>query len=405
MSAKISYAALSFFPLFVLSFCRFFPGVKKIDLFHYIFYGLAGLVFAGLFLSNAMLVDIKALPWGYSLKFSDLFLIFAVFFAFSIFHGIYLLAKKYFKYEGVLRAEIGYMLGAILIAFLPIFTFNIVLPFGATSKFLFLGQLGGFVSTLYFAYLIGRFKVMGLDFILNKGVAYAGSAFLFLGIYVGISYVAGLFFWRSGREFIFLFSGIFAVITSLAYYPFSSFILSLSETVLFGKGLNFDKQISSLLNRLENKKFGEEYVGEVIKNFTRTLLVSKVAILKKADATYYSYICNIEGIVGHCPDIKVEEGGRIVKWLKNFKAILSLDDANDFLSRKRAPDEKFCDPDAGVHELVEEIQKSGMSLFAPIIRGDELVGIIAVSRKVSGEPFFKEERAFIMSVADQLSLG
>ena len=200
--------------------------------------------------------------------------------------GLYLLLaaaiflRSYWRApNGVLRQQLKWVTGGTLAGILPFTTLYIV-PFSLGTiprQWMNLSALSLALIPLCFAYAIVRYRLMDVDIIFKRGLAYTAASGAVVAIYIGlVATIGGLFHtaWPSGP-----FGGIIAiVIAAFLFQPFRDWTQARLDRFFYRDRLNYRRTLIEFGRALANEVHLEPMLASVMDRLSQTLLVDRLAV-------------------------------------------------------------------------------------------------------------------------------
>jgi two-component system, NtrC family, sensor kinase len=200
------------------------------------------------------------------------------------FLGFYFLAAGlvfYWNYRhtrGVLRQQLKWLTGGTLAGSLP-FSVFFILPFtldAATQAWMQFSALSLVLIPLCFGYAIIRYRLMDVDIIFKRGLAYTAATAAIAAIYFGlVGLIAIVFHAPAGGPV----GGMIAiVIAAFLFQPFRERIQARLDRFFYRDRLNYRRTLIEFGRTLTNEVRLEPMLGSVMDRVSQTLLVDRLAI-------------------------------------------------------------------------------------------------------------------------------
>jgi two-component system, NtrC family, sensor kinase len=200
------------------------------------------------------------------------------------FLGVYFLAAGlvfYWNYRhtrGVLRQQLKWLTGGTLAGSLP-FSILFILPFtldAATQPWMQFSALSLVLIPLCFGYAIIRYRLMDVDIIFKRGLAYTAATAAVAAIYFGlVGLIAIVFHAPAGGPV----GGMIAiVIAAFLFQPFRERIQARLDRFFYRDRLNYRRTLIEFGRTLTNEVRLEPMLGSVMDRVSQTLLVDRLAI-------------------------------------------------------------------------------------------------------------------------------
>jgi two-component system, NtrC family, sensor kinase len=200
------------------------------------------------------------------------------------FLGVYFFAAGlifYWNYRhtrGVLRQQLKWLTGGTLAGTLP-FSIFFVLPFlfdAATQAWMQFSALSLVLIPLCFGYAIIRYRLMDVDIIFKRGLAYTAATAAVASIYFAlVALIAEIFHAQAPGPV----AGMIAiVIAAFLFQPFREGIQARLDRFFYRDRLNYRRTLIEFGRTLTNEVRLEPMLGSVMDRVSQTLLVDRLAI-------------------------------------------------------------------------------------------------------------------------------
>jgi two-component system, NtrC family, sensor kinase len=181
--------------------------------------------------------------------------------------------------SGVLRQQLKWITGGTFAAILPFFAFYIVPYFlGVVPRpWMGLSVLSLALIPLCYGYAIVRYRLMDVDIIFKRGLAYTAATAGVVAVYFGIIALIGEFShaaWPGGR-----YGAIFAVVlAAFLLQPFRDWTQARLDRFFYRDRLDYRRTLIEFGRTLTNEVHLEPMLGSVMDRISQTLLVDRLAI-------------------------------------------------------------------------------------------------------------------------------
>ncbi len=229
--------------------------------------GIQLLVFEYLKASNSLLFDLNRVHWAYL----------TIFF----FSAAGILFKNYRQATTpILRQQLKWITRGTILAITP-FTLFYVLPYllgVMPSPLMKVSVLSLGLLPLTFGYAIFRYRLMDVDLIFKRGMAYTLAAASIVGVYfAGVAAVAELVHTRvpsSGPYGLIL----AVVVTALLFDPVRKWIQEKLDQFFFRTGYDYRRTLIEFGRELSSETDLDKMLSSLVDRLARTLLVDRIAI-------------------------------------------------------------------------------------------------------------------------------
>ena len=201
------------------------------------------------------------------------------------FLGVYFLAAGlvfYVNYRhtrsGILRQQLKWLTGGTLAGSLP-FTLLYIFPYvfdAASQPWMQFSALSLVLIPLCFGYAIIRYRLMDVDIIFKRGLAYTAATAAVASVYFAlVALIAEIFHTQTSGPV----AGMIAiVIAAFLFQPFREGIQARLDRFFYRDRLNYRRTLIEFGRTLTNEVRLEPMLGSVMDRVSQTLLVDRLAI-------------------------------------------------------------------------------------------------------------------------------
>ena len=380
---KVTFSSVSMMATALLLFSIYYPSrdEKLRRIFEYSIIAFGFLVSIASF-SSLIVKGIKLDPianevvfgWMYPFYFTQLiaYLLLSFFFMLS----------NYFRVQKNLKPQMQYLfLGLFIALVISLFT-NALMPiFFNDFSLSILGPFSMVAFIGFTSYAIIKHRLMDIRFIVVRSIVYSSLVLIFSAIYMfSIFILGGLVFGEfTGREAYWA-SMILAVSVGFTFYPLKNKFTKWTDKVFFKDRYDFEE----LTNELNETATSTIVLPELLFKFLN-LLIDEMRITKGAF-------------------VLLEKNKIYEVQTLGFKESFNLSEEEiEHLAKEKktevyeeAPEDSKC----------REIMRNRDSMvIVPLIVEDELIGLLFLGEKKSGDPYSNRDIEVIKIVSKQLSLG
>jgi two-component system NtrC family sensor kinase len=296
--------------------------------------------------------------------------------------------------NGVLRQQLKWVTGGTLAGIVPFTTFYI-LPFslGAIPRqWMNLSALSLALIPLCFAYAIVRYRLMDVDIIFKRGLAYTAATGAVVAVYIAlVALIGGLFHtaWPSG-----LLGEIIAiVIAAFLFQPFRDWTQARLDRFFYRDRLNYRRTLIEFGRTLTNEVHLEPMLASAMDRLSQTLLVDRLAVFLEDSSEPGRYRL---------------ASSRALSISKSGAEALDL----SFLSSERpefARGYLFYDPSRAAREESESVRRAleqlDLPYFVPCRIHDRTVAILGLGKTVDGDFLTGEDLELLSTIAGYLAVA
>jgi two-component system sensor histidine kinase AtoS len=314
--------------------------------------------------------------------------------AYCIFYvvlGLYLLARKYFKYPGQFeRVQIKYMFWGSLISISGVVMLTLILPAVGVSRYSTpLTPLVTMVSVIATSYAIVRHRLMDLGVVFRNALIYCGIALM-----MSVFLIGGVFLLdplsNISRVSLFLFT---AILAAVLVHPTRLLVEFLVDHFYFRGRYDYQTALSEFSISMTQILNLEDLQNRIVKEMVSILKVRSAALLlldPEEDA--YSIRCSIPpGLCDTTPDFLADNP--IVEKVKQERLLIAKDELRRLLSRTE------------YRPLEVEFEKVDSEVIIPLFYRDELGGLLSLGEKHSADIFSREDLNLLATLGNQVAIA
>jgi signal transduction histidine kinase len=289
------------------------------------------------------------------------------------------------------RAQVM-LLGAILGYFLPAVAAVIVILFRISNI-----NYVAFPVLLFpisVAYAIVKHNLFDIDEIVRKGLAYTVLTGIAGGVF-GIAIIGSNLIladyggWRNPVTFI-----LPASFVVLALNPLRSRIQDIIDTAFFRKRYDSSKTISELSAAMVSILSIDEIANKIISTITETMFLSSgsLFLLDRDTGEYRVYVTTIDELKNK--DFTFKFDNQLIFFLNSYKKEIFKEDL--------IADQKYI---MFRGELMKTFQELKASVLIPLHFKDQLVGILSLGEKKSGQMYTSNDMRLLRTLANQSAIA
>ena len=296
--------------------------------------------------------------------------------------------------NGVLRQQLKWLTGGTLAGIVP-FAGLYILPFslGAVPRqWMNLSALSLALIPLCFAYAIVRYRLMDVDIIFKRGLAYTAATGAVVAVYIAlVAVIGGLFHtaWPSG-----LLGEIIAIVTAaFLFQPFRDWTQGRLDRFFYRDRLNYRRTLIEFGRTLTNEVRLEPMLDLVMDRLSQTLLVDRLAVFLDESAPS-----------GHYRLAR----SRALRITESDCQALDL----SFLSPRRAElahGYLFYDSARASREESESVRRAleqlDLNYFIPCRIHDRTVAVLGLGKTIDGDFLTSEDVELLFTIAGYLAVA
>ncbi|MFB3924598.1 MAG: ATP-binding protein [Syntrophales bacterium] len=245
-----------------------------------------------------------------------------------------------------------------------------------------------FAPAVVLAFGVLKYDLLDMDDVIRKGIVYSVLVGALTSIYFLIIFLFHILFVHSGYSDPVVLPLLYAFVIVLIFDPLKVIMSRFIDHTLFRGKYNYRRTLKEISGRMTSLLSPEEIARHLLHSVSGALQMgnSRVFIRDYENGSFRGY--SLEGNV-----VQLAAGHPLVGFLEKFAKPLTrmAVQKNPALNGEKA--------------VVEFFDFEKTSLAVPILRGDQLLGIIALGAKKSGELFVGEDIELLVTVAHQSAIA
>ncbi len=399
------YFAVSFTIIFFLYFSFFFPFGKfpNNKLVKTILFITPIVVFITTIIPRSIIaeaifhgggqIDVKV-GWGYYVHSAVTFL----FMGWAFIN----LILKFKKSTGVARLQLLYLfLGTIISTTIAVIT-NLLLFF-YTTAYNWVGPTGTIIMVLFIAYAITRYRLMDIRLVVIRTITFGFIIVILTSVYAVFSVYIGIIFERwigiDDNTSNIIISIIVAILVVAGYGPLRKVIEKLTNRFLYKKTYNPEQLLNQITDVASSILDIEHLLTSICATLDEAFHAQKIgiALLNKNKNLEIAYKKDFkpgaaEGLVGFPGAVQA-----LYKELKLLGGMLVIDEM-----KTRFENGEFKPANPG---LLVKIYEQDIALIIPLYVKEQLIGIIALGNKKSGDPYNYQDLKTLRIIGGQAAIA
>jgi len=402
--SKAAYASTSFIPAFFVFFTLIYPKEERpiTRLMMWIIFSPILLLLA-LNFSNLIVQGVEKVDWGYNLIPGPYYFIYTIYFLSYMGWAFWNLVKQYRKYSGSTKMQAAYIFIGFLLGSVPPVITNLILPSIGNTSLTHIGPPFTIILVGFIAYAILKHRLMSMEVIVQKGVVYTLTTALILSFYA-LAVIFSETYLRNVMGYSSLVvTALAALLIAIAYQPLVRFFQKLSDQIFFRGRYDYRKTLQQISQKIASVIELRELTQLIVSSFIDTMRVSEISflLLDKEKEHFRAMGLKLE----RYKKIEIDVDSPIISWLCSSKDILVRDEIEEEIGRQEALGEAGEEKRRGLEEVKDEMERLGISVWVPIISKKEMIGIIALGDKLSGEIFSSEDLGLLSTLGSQTAVA
>lgn len=350
--------------------------------------------------TNLFVADVLKVEWGFQQVLGPAYLPFGIFAIITSVWTLFNFAWMYRRATGSIRAQVMYMfLGLFFYLVIPI-TLDIILPlFFKSSRFIWFSP----ISTIFFlscaSYAIVRHRLLDIRVALQETIIFVLTTLL-----VGVTvYIGATIYWLTASipikpEVVPVTIGIGFALT-LMYGRLSNLSKAIASRFFFQSVYDYQQVIKDLSESFATIIDLEKLAEVITDTLSKVLKVNRVGVLAW-DATAKQY--DIEKTVGFNESNGISHIRQdfLTDYLQKYPQIIILEELDKLKEEAAEVSGKEV-----LLELENRMKHIEAALIVPIVNAGQLIGLIVLGEKKSGDPYTVQDTCMLNTVASQASVA
>jgi len=249
------------------------------------------------------------------------------------------------------------------------------------------------ITALLIAYAILRYQLLDIRIVIRLGLLYSITTAIFSAIYfLSISLALNAFQLLTGKE-VLLVSIIVGILSAIILSPLRNAAQSWIDRIFYRDKYNAELMLQRLSRTTTSFVDIEKLSHTILTEIRDTLHIDNGAILIKRSDDGNFQVVQEEWSKKHFPS-GFRADHPIVTWItKNNRPLLSRDIAFSPVFKSLWKVE------------TEELDRFNPEIFLPLNSNEELIGILALGRKLSSQPYTQNEELLFSTLANQTAVA
>jgi signal transduction histidine kinase len=315
-----------------------------------------------------------------------------------VIYSTYLLYQRYKKSTGVLRSQIKYVFFGMLIGFAG----------GSTNYFLWykipIPPVANILVSVYvgaIAYSIIRYRLMDIRIVVRKIFIYVGLSLFVYVLYTLVIVIYTKLFGSVYESGAMMAGIIVAPFFVFSFYAFDKFFVKFANTYIFSGLYNYQTALNKLSQELNYLTDLDKIIGSIVDTIKQTMQLNRAGVLlvnPKEKPVHYE----IARVIGFNEQngISLVKDNFLTRHLQKTKKPLVREELKLLASDTNIPEIK-----KGFERLYDHMQHIEASLCLPLLSNNQLIGIIVLGSKDSGDAYTKEDLELLSTLSYQAGIA
>ncbi|MCX6745950.1 MAG: ATP-binding protein [Candidatus Parcubacteria bacterium] len=312
--------------------------------------------------------------------------------------------SKYLKSFGLYRLQLTYIILGLTLAALLGLVSNLILPqLGITDiSILRLGIYGMVFVIGFTSYAILKYRLMDIRVIIRRSAVFTVLVLLITALYAVLSYLLSLVFTELiGIQSVIINGIVMAVLVAIGFEPLKKFLSEITDSFLFKAEYKpqevlgeFADKLSSTLNLNELTQFLVKKTSEVFKCAKSSLYLFNEEHKEYQEVAMW-------GKPSTAPTKNIDQK----LFTKIFSYLNQIGKSKDIIVREEIKkiNEQFKNPILDL--LIKQLDSREVNLIVPFYVKEELIGILFLGDKKSGDVYSQQDLNVLEIIAGQSAVS
>jgi PAS domain S-box-containing protein len=329
--------------------------------------------------------------------------LYVIFLLFYAVFGLRNLINQYLSTSGVEKLQVRYMLLGLFLTLFFLTLTNVLLPWIGIARW---APLGPFL-TLFFigftAYAILKHRLMSIEVVIQRSTVYALSTVFIMALYALAVMISEVYLRKIIGYTSLLVTALAALAIAVAYQPLVKGLQNFTDRLFFRGRYDYQKTLRKISAEIASVIKLEELAKLIVSSFIDTMKVSEASfLLPEKEGEHF---VSVPLFLPRYKRIEIDVKSPIVSWLFSTKDLLVREEIEGEIMRQEALGKEGEMRRQSLEEVRDEMDRLGISLWIPVISKGEIIGIIALGEKISGEMFTTEDLVLLVTLSNQIAVA
>jgi len=352
---------------------------------------IVSLIFTDLIINNIDTHE-KIIKYDFGILFS----LYALFIFIYFVGGSIILFFKYKRFKGIKRIQILYILIGFLLTSIIGATVNLFLQSLLPVEIFRFSTYAIIILIVFASYAIVRHHLFDIRSIIQRGIIYSALLAIIVGFYLIVVFILGYFFQKITNVAMIISAGLITIIGILGFPPLEKYFRRLTDRIFFKDKYDYSKaiyELSEVLNKNINLK---TLLAETASKLKSILKVKRVNIILPKQNLIFDEYNKSRKPKEKLPDnfIKITEQGRL-SILIHSEIPLLIETARE--------ERDSSDYIKALKQAEHYSHKYKLEVLLPILLEKELIGLVTLGEKLSGEIYTQEDINLLKTLSYQMA--
>lgn len=330
----------------------------------------------------------------------ELYILFSVYLIIVMFLGLMNLVKSYRSSIGISKQQVKYVIIGVILSIIGAGTTNLILLIFGFSEFANLGPIFLLFFIVLTTYAIARYRLLDIRLIIFRSLAFGSLVLLITITFATISgLIATLFQDLLGFKSNLIAGLVVGILVSITYQPLRRSIEGITNQFLYKKSYNPDQLLSQISEVTASILDLHNLLDSICATLDEAFHTQKIGIAllnpkQKLEVAFQKGFApgSAEALVSYPKVVPT-----LYQELKNIGGTLVIDEM-----KTRYENGEFKPVDS---QLLLALYENDIALILPLYVKEQLIGIIALGNKKSGDPYNHQDLSILKIIAGQIAIA
>ncbi len=277
----------------------------------------------------------------------------------------------------------------------------VMVVFFHDNKFVYFGPLGTIFVVLGTAYAISRYRLLDISLVIKKTTAYSlvttGITFLYVIVVLGFEFISRSIFGYNS----FLAAILAALVIAITFVPTRERLQAVIDRIFFRRMVEYQKIIKDVSRLIVSVTNLSTLFRLIDRTIVRAMCVKNASILLLEEKQKHFLVEKINGLPDSVKGIKLALDDPLVLYLIEKKDAVVQEELKGLLQSDSVP---LMEKER-LRTIQQEMGRFEAAVSIPSFLKEELVGILNLGEKLSGEPYSPDDLELLLTMGTEAAIA
>jgi len=392
---RISQAIAALIPWFVYALVYAFQGNKDYHNRKILSLLFVSMVLAAASFTPAMIAGLQFPLEKKELVYGPFFPLYALYFSAVAIFTVYALYRQLRLSRGLVRYQLRYFFGGMLISFIMGSLANLFLPLLkiTTPDLRHFGPVFTFIMVISITYAIVKYRLMDIRIAVRKVAAYFLAIALLVGVYSLLMVVMENFHIYLEHN-ILPFTIILVILVAILFQPLKDQMQSLVDRLLYRGAYDYYNILTDASRAMVSILQMDVLLDSLMDKVVNTIYIEQgTFFMKNRDGSFTVAAEKTMEPFSSAGEVELKPWNPLLVYLRQKRDVLLLSDLD------------AQENDEHRKTLVAEMKKLRAEAIVPIVMESQLEAVVSLGSKISGEPYSREDVSLLSTLSYQVAVA